>query len=136
MHFPSPLHLYSTPPYLSTSPLISLTPSPSTILVPLTSSLHSSIPPVFPPNPFPKHRDVPPWLTPFTIQLQTHVVASPEEILEFVKRSWSGQNVDVRVVMDKLEVGGVGRWLSWVKTEKQNVQLDLSIPSESRFPHI
>ena len=107
IHFPTPLDLYSAPPYLSSTPLISLTPSPSTLLVPLTSSLHSSTPPVFPPNPFPKHHDIPPWLTPFTIQLQTHVVASPEEILEFVKRSWSGQKVDVRVVMDTLEISGV-----------------------------
>lgn len=59
------------------------------------------------------------------------LLASTEDLLEFVKRTWSHQRVDVGVVIETVRVSGVGRLGSLFGTALQGIRLDLAVPSES-----
>lgn len=129
MTFPSPILISSSS---SHSPLLSLQPSPSSLVIPLTPGLHSSTPPIFPPHG--KDASVPGWLSPVSLTAHVDLVAEPDELLAFLKTSWASQRVRVGLKAEGADVRGVGRWLGKVGgAVEESVELDLDIPSESRL---
>ncbi|CED82775.1 hypothetical protein [Phaffia rhodozyma] len=92
-------------------PLVTVTPDPTPLLVPLTSSLQKSAESSS--NLSGQQPKYPKWLTTFTVRSAVSMDASPEVLLSFLKQTWNDKKVDIvaRLPDDAVTIAGVGDWL-------------------------
>lgn len=73
---------------------------------------------------------IPSWLTPVTLQFRVDLLGEPTELIEVAKRAWAKQSIDVEASLAKVNVSGVGKWLSLIHRAQKGVKMKLSVPSE------
>lgn len=117
--------IFVFPKHFTTPPLLSFH-VPEPILVPLSTNVEDE-----PHTTESGVGHVPSWLTPVKSLVRVRLIASTGELLNFARRAWEKGDVEVMVAVRQVQVQpSSGFMRSWLKVEKEDVNLDIYMQGE------
>jgi hypothetical protein len=133
VNIPDSVEVFASPPISTNHPIITCDVTQS-LPVPLTPSLRSAHPPIFPP-----HTDYPgvaAWLTPISVVVKVAPIARPEELLEFARQGWMRGKVglDIRVKQVQVSAARASGWRKYVKSTQRDLVMPFEFDSEYCSP--